>query len=253
MTFELWPAIDLRDGRCVRLRQGSFSAETVYGDPVEQAEAFVAAGARGLHVVDLDAAREGGAPNRDIVLAIASRTGVPVQVGGGVRGEAAAAALLEEGVARVVVGTLAVEKPELLTRVASRWPGRVMVGLDHRQVAGSDGTFRREVAVRGWLAQAGLELRAALARLEGIDLGGVVVTDIDRDGTGDGPDLEGLSDVLGATALPVLASGGVATGADIAALAGLEVNGRRLAGVIVGRALLSGKLSIEEAVAACRR
>jgi phosphoribosylformimino-5-aminoimidazole carboxamide ribotide isomerase len=128
-----------------------------------------------------------------------------------------------------------------------------MVGLDHRQVAGSDGTFRREVAVRGWLAQAGLELRAALARLEGIDLGGVVVTDIDRDGTGDGPDLEGLSDVLGATALPVLASGGVATGADIAALAGLEVNGRRLAGVIVGRALLSGKLSIEEAVAACRR
>jgi len=253
MTFELWPAIDLWDGRCVRLRQGSFSAETVYGDPVEQAEAFVAAGARGLHVVDLDAAREGGAPNRDIVLAIASRTGVPVQVGGGVRGEAAAAALLEEGVARVVVGTLAVEKPELLTRVASRWPGRVMVGLDHRQVAGSDGTFRREVAVRGWLAQAGLELRAALARLEGIDLGGVVVTDIDRDGTGDGPDLEGLSDVLGATALPVLASGGVATGADIAALAGLEVNGRRLAGVIVGRALLSGKLSIEEAVAACRR
>jgi len=230
-----------------------FSAETIYGDPIEQAEAFVAAGARRLHVVDLDAAREAGAQNRDVVLAIASRAGVPVQAGGGVRDEQGAAVLLDGGVARVVVGTLAVERPELLARIAGRWPGQVMVGLDHRMVAGPDGRARREVAVRGWVAQADLELSVALARLDAMSLGGVVVTDIDRDGTGKGPDLAGLNEVLGATALPVVASGGVATSADISALAGLGDGGHSLAGVIVGRALLSGTLSITDAEAACRQ
>ena len=154
--MELWPAVDIRAGKCVRLLRGQFASETVYGDPLEQAEAFVAAGASRLHVVDLDAAREGGAANRHVVLAIASSCGVPVQAGGGVRDQAAAAALLNGGVARVVVGTLAVEQPEALARLAEQWPGRVLVGLDHRPAAGPDGSVRREVAVRGWVGSGGL-------------------------------------------------------------------------------------------------
>jgi phosphoribosylformimino-5-aminoimidazole carboxamide ribotide isomerase len=249
--LKLWPAIDIRGGKCVRLLQGRFSSETEYGDPLEQAEALVAAGAERLHVVDLDAARGGGSPNRETVLRIATRAGVPVQSGGGVRDESAAAALLEGGVARVVVGTVAVERPEVLARVVRRWPGRVLVGLDHRRAAGPDGAPRREVAVRGWVAHANLDLGAALERLEGLELAGVVVTDIDRDGTGSGPDLAGLTEVLASSTHRVIASGGVATGSDIAALSGLAAGGRRLDGVIVGRALLSGSLSMREAVTAC--
>lgn len=249
--MHLWPAIDIRGGRCVRLLRGEFSSETVYGDPLELAKAFVAAGASRLHVVDLDAARGGGAPNRDIVLGIAAAVGVPVQVGGGVRDEGAAAGLLEAGVARVVVGTVAVEWPEVLARMVERWPERIVVGLDHRTVTGPDGISRREVAVRGWVARARVELDAALQSLGAMGLAGVVVTDIDRDGTGTGPDLAGLEHVLRSTALPVLASGGVARASDLAVLSALRAGNRELAGVIVGRALLAGSVSMAEAVSAC--
>ncbi len=253
MTLELWPAIDIRAGKCVRLLRGQFSSETVYGDPLEQAVAFVSAGASRLHVVDLDAAREGGWPNRHVLLRIASSSGVPVQAGGGVRDEAAAAALFDAGVARVVVGTVAIEQPEVLARIAARWPSQVLVGLDHRSAAGPDGTIRREVAVRGWVDPGGLDLEAALQRLADLPLGGVVVTDIDRDGTGAGPDMAGLAHVLALTGLQVVASGGIAGTSDLVALAGLGAGARRLAGAIVGRALLSGALSISEAVAACEQ
>ncbi len=253
MTLELWPAIDIRAGKCVRLLRGEFSSETVYGDPLEQAEALVAAGASRLHVVDLDAAREGGSPNRQLVLRIASSAGVPVQAGGGVRDETAAAVLFDAGVARVVVGTVAVERPDVLVSMAERWPGRLLVGLDHRAAASPDGTVRRKTAVRGWVGSGGLDLETALQRLEDLPLGGVVVTDIDRDGTGAGPDLEGLARVLALTRLPVVASGGIAGTSDLVALAGLGTGGRRLAGAVVGRALLSGALSVSEAVDACGR
>ncbi len=253
MTLELWPAIDIRAGKCVRLLRGDFSSDTVYGDPLELAEAFVSAGASRLHVVDLDAARDGGWPNRDVVRRIASSTGVPVQAGGGVRDEDAAAALFDTGIARVVVGTVAVERPGELVKMAERWPGRVLVGLDHRSVVGPQGTARRELAVRGWMSAGGPDLETALLNVEDLPVGGVVVTDIDRDGTGGGPDLEGLAQVLAFTGLPVVASGGIATASDLVALAGLRAVGRRLAGAIVGRALLSGALSISEAVAACER
>jgi phosphoribosylformimino-5-aminoimidazole carboxamide ribotide isomerase len=249
--LELWPAIDIRAGRCVRLLKGQFSAETVYGDPLEQAEIFVAAGASRLHVVDLDAARDGGTPNRQVVLRIGSVLGVPLQVGGGVRDERVAAALLDGGVSRVVVGTLAVEHPELLARMVDRWPGRLLVGLDHRTVARPGEAPTRELAVRGWVESGHLGLDHALERFDDLSLAGVVVTDIDRDGTGDGPDLAGLAHVLAVTRLSVIASGGVAGSADLARLAELHIGERRLAGAIVGRALLSGALSIEEAVAAC--
>jgi phosphoribosylformimino-5-aminoimidazole carboxamide ribotide isomerase len=251
--LDLWPAVDIRAGKCVRLLRGQFSSETVYGDPLEQAEALVAAGASRLHVVDLDAAREGGWPNRHVVLRIASSLGVPVQAGGGVRDEIAAAALLDAGIARVVVGTVAVERPGVLVRMAGRWPGQVLVALDHRAAAGQQGVVRRDVAIRGWVDSAGLDIEAVVQRLQDLPLGGVVVTDIDRDGTGAGPDLAGLAQVLALTGLPVIASGGIAGASDLVALAGLGVGGRRLAGAIVGRALLSGALSISEAVAACEQ
>ena len=251
MTLELWPAIDIRAGKCVRLRRGEFSSETVYGDPLEQAKAFVSAGARRLHVVDLDAARDGGSPNRDVVAAIASSLAVPVQAGGGVRDETAAAWLFDAGVSRVVAGTVAVERPELVETMAARWPGQVVVGLDHRQAPGAHGSIRREVAVRGWLGHPGVDLETVLGRLEGLPLGGVVVTDIDRDGTGDGPDLVGLAQVLALSGLQIVASGGIGGVGDLVKLAGLKAGGRRIAGVVVGRALLSGALSMAEAVAAC--
>jgi len=251
--MELWPAIDIRAGKCVRLLKGEFSAETVYGDPLEQAEAFVAAGASRLHVVDLDAARDGGSPNREIVLGLVSAVAVPVQVGGGVRDVSAATSLLDAGVARVVVGTAALERPEVLVDIVERWPGRVLVGLDHRLVAGPDGGLRRQLAVRGWTAGSDRDLEAVLQDLEPLELAGVVVTDIERDGTEKGPDLAGLEHVLGLTAHPVVASGGVSLVTDLKALGGLVSGGRHLAGVIVGRALLSGAMSLKEAVTVCGR
>lgn len=242
-----YPAIDVREGRCVRLLRGDFDAETVYGDPVAVARGYAAAGAEWLHVVDLDAALTGAPRNRDVVLAIAAAVDVPVQAGGGVRDGAAAQALLAGGVARVVVGTAVAERPTLLAELAERYPGRVAAGLDHRR----DGEGRRSVVVRGWIAPAGLELERVVERLSELPLAALVVTDVTRDGTLQGPDLAGLAVVLGRTPLPLVASGGVGSLADLEALASLSAAGRRLEGVVVGRALLAGAFTLEEAIAAC--
>jgi phosphoribosylformimino-5-aminoimidazole carboxamide ribotide isomerase len=244
------PAIDVRDGRCVRLYRGSFDAETVYGDPVEQARDYVGKGASALHVVDLDAARTGEPVNRAVVAAMVAAVPVPVQYGGGVRSRAAALEALDLGIDRVVLGTFAIEEPALVRELAESYPGRIVVGLDHRRVETS-GALRREVAVRGWEEGAGVELFDALAPFEGAPLGGIVVTDISRDGTLSGPDLEGYAELLDKTALAIVASGGIGELADLERLAALEVDGRRLAAVVVGRALLDGRFSVEEAVAAC--
>ncbi|HUZ21754.1 MAG TPA: 1-(5-phosphoribosyl)-5-[(5-phosphoribosylamino)methylideneamino] imidazole-4-carboxamide isomerase [Acidimicrobiales bacterium] len=254
-AMECVPALDLRGGRCVRLLRGDFAAETVYGDPVEQAEAYRDAGATSLHVVDLDAARTGEPVNRDVVLRIVDALPIPVQLGGGIRDAASAAEALEAGVSRVVLGTVAVEEPEVARRLAERYPGRVVLGLDHRRAPVGRGSRRqrREVALRGWKEGSGIELTAALAQLEDAPLGAVIVTDIDRDGTLEGPDLPGYELVLGSSSLPIVASGGIGGADDLRALAALEIEGRRLAGAIVGRALLSGVLSLEEAMAACAR
>ncbi|HET9290119.1 MAG TPA: HisA/HisF-related TIM barrel protein, partial [Actinomycetes bacterium] len=148
--MDLYPAIDLRGGRCVRLYQGDYRRETVYGDdPVSQAQAFAAAGAPWVHVVDLDAARTGEAVNRPLVAAIAAGVDVPVQAGGGVRDDGAADALLEAGVRRVVVGTAALDDPAWVRRLAARHPGQVAVGLDARG---------RDLAVRGWVEGSGYDL-----------------------------------------------------------------------------------------------
>ena len=222
--MELFPAIDLHDGGAVRLVQGDFGRVRGYGDPAALARSYVAGGARWIHVVDLDAARTGEPVNRDVVLEIAAAVDVEVQAGGGVRGTADAAALLDHGVRRVVLGTAALETPELVESLAERYPGRVAVGLDHRGA---------ELAVRGWERPSGVTLRAALGRLAPVELGAVVVTAIDRDGMLGGPDLVGLRTVLDLSAHPVVASGGVRSPADLRALAALESpasGGRGLAG-----------------------
>jgi phosphoribosylformimino-5-aminoimidazole carboxamide ribotide isomerase len=236
---ELFPAIDLRRGRCVRLYQGDFDRETVYGDdPVAVARRFAAAGARWVHVVDLDASRRDGT-NRGLVVRVAREAGVPVQSGGGVRD----GSLLEDGVRRVVLGSVAVDEPELLRDLAAAHPGRVAVGLDHR-----DG----EVRTRGWEEGSGQALLDLVGRLALPGVGAFVVTDISRDGVLAGPDLDGYRSLLAATDVPVVASGGVGALDDLRALADLEAGGRRLAGVIVGKALYEGAFTVEEALAALR-
>lgn len=255
--MDLYPAIDIRDGSAVRLTQGDFDRQHDYGDPVELARRFAAAGAPWLHVVDLDAARHGAPVNRPTVLAIARAVDIPVQSGGGVRAETDALELLEGGVARVVFGTAALDHPDLVRSVAARYPDRVAVGVDYRRPE-QGGT---EVAVRGWERGTGRSLTSVLADLEDAGLAAVIVTAIDRDGTLAGPDLEGLFEVLSATALPVIASGGVGSVADIGDLAALRVPVvnpssddrpvRRLAGAITGKALVDGRMTVEQGVMAC--
>ena len=247
--MELLPAIDLRGGNAVRLVQGDFGRERSYGDPLALASGFAAAGARRLHVVDLDAARTGEPVNRSTVIAIARQSAVPVQAGGGVRTDTDVAELLDAGVDRVVLGTALFDDPSLLARCCERYPGRVAVGLDYRRRA--DGTL--EAAVRGWVEGAGQSVGRILAEVDEAGPGAVVVTAIDRDGTLLGPDVDGLREVLDATSAPVVASGGVGSAADIVALSALRSprHGRRLAGVIVGKALVDGRVSVGEAMAAC--
>lgn len=239
-----YPAIDIRGGRCVRLLRGDFSEETEYGDPLEVAHGYAEAGAEWLHVVDLDAARTGEPANRDVVLAIAAAVDAKVQAGGGVRDAGSAEALLGGGVARVVLGTVAVEQPALAAALAERHPDRVALALDDR--GGEAG-----VALRGWQVASGLGAVELLGRLDEAPFGAVVVTSVVRDGTLAGPDLEGLAAVLAATPLPVIASGGVGGAEDLRALAALRSGERALEGAVVGRALLSGALDIREAIAAC--
>jgi len=242
--MDLYPAIDLRAGRCVRLFQGHYGRETAYGiDPVTVARTFADAGARWIHVVDLDAARTGVPENRKVVAAIAEAVpDVAVQAGGGVRDQAAAEALIAAGVARVALGTAAVENPELVRDLAGHHA--IAVGLDHRG---------GQAAVRGWTVASGLRLTDLLAELEDAGVAAVFVTDIDRDSTLGGPDLEGLAEVLETTSIDVIASGGVGSLADLEALATLRAGAgdRRLAGAIVGKALHEGLFSVEEAMAAC--
>ncbi len=242
-TFTVFPAIDLRGGRCVRLLQGDYDRETVYGDdPVAQAKAFEADGAEVLHLVDLDAARTGEPTNRPVIAAVCAAVGVPVQVGGGVRDEAAAEALFAAGVSRVVIGTAALENPDLVRSVAGR--GRsVAVGIDARG---------DEVATHGWTERTGVTTADLAARFADDGVEALIVTEIGRDGTMAGPDVEGLTGLLGATAIEVVASGGVGSLTHVGDLAAVAHGDRRLAGVIVGRALYEGAVTLPAAVAAGR-
>ena len=233
--MDLYPAIDLRGGRCVRLHQGDFSRATVYGDdPIAQAEAFAAAGAPWIHVVDLDASRGDGS-NLEVVLGIAAAIApTRVQTGGGVRD----GSLLERGVERVVLGSIAVDDRAAARALVERYGSRTAIGLDHRE---------GELRTRGWEERGGVELLDAATWPEFRGTGAFVVTDIARDGALLGPDLEGYERLVSLTDVPVVASGGVAGLDDLHALRRLGV-----AGVIVGKALYEGRFTIEEALDACR-
>lgn len=229
----LYPAIDLRGGCCVRLRQGSFDDETVYdSDPVAVATTFAHAGAQWIHVVDLDAARGQGS-NREVVEAIARAVPVPVQTGGGVRD----LGLLDAGIARVVVGSMATNDRSATEALLHHGGERVAIGVDHR-----DG----RVATAGWEQTSEARVEDVLAHYEPYGPGAFIITDISRDGMLTGPDVEGLRAAAGQTPIPVIASGGVSSLDDLAALRDTGV-----AGVIVGKALYEGRFTVEEAIAAC--
>jgi phosphoribosylformimino-5-aminoimidazole carboxamide ribotide isomerase len=236
VTTELYPSIDLRGGKVVRLRRGDYGRETVYGDdPVGVAESFCAGGAEWIHVVDLDAALTGVAGNRDaiaaVVAAVAGRA--RVQASGGVRSLDDAVALAGAGVARVVMGSAAVADPSLVDKIAALLP--VAVALDHRQGV---------VAVEGWTSVSTLTLADGLARFP--SAAALVITDIERDGELAGPDVEGIAAAVAATTTPVIASGGVASLDDVRALASIP----SLGGIITGRALYEERFTVAEALAA---
>lgn len=236
---ELYPAIDLRAGRVVRLRQGDYADETVYGDdPAEVARRFADSGSTWIHVVDLDAARSGDPVNRRVVASVADAVAgrARVQTGGGVRTVDDVRELTEAGVARVVMGSAAVRDPSLVAAASEMVP--VAVGLDHRG---------GEIAVHGWTEGSGLRLDDAYASFPTADV--FVITDIGRDGMLDGPDLAGLARSAAATDIPVIASGGVATLDDVTALAAIA----GLAGVITGKALYERRFTVAEALAALDR
>ncbi len=239
--FELYPSIDIRGGRCVRLHQGDFAAEKVYDDdPVAVAKRYEDAGTTWIHVVDLDAARTGERVNGAVVEAICASVGCRVQASGGVRDAGAAGELLHAGAARVVIGTAAVNNPELVSDVATMHPGQVAVGLDARG---------HDVAVQGWTESTGIDLAELAPRFDQSGASALVVTDIRRDATMTGPALDQLRVAVAASALPVVASGGVGSLDDLHALVALRESGRSLAGVIVGSALYEGRFSLTDALA----
>lgn len=233
----LYPAVDLQSGRAVRLRQGERDRETVFAvNPLEAAQNWINQGARWLHVIDLDGAFDGLSAN-DPVLRDLARLPVPIQVGGGIRDMNRAEYLLDMGVARLIIGTIALENPALFREMARTFPGRVGVSLDAR-----DGVLK----TRGWINSSSLTARDVLPRLEDDGAAFIVYTDIERDGELAGLNADGLRDVLRATSLPVIAAGGAATLADVRAVGALKPEGN-LDGIISGRALYAGTLSLPEA------
>jgi len=245
---KIYPAIDLLNGQCVRLYQGDYNQETVYDtDPLAQVNRFVTEGAEALHVVDLNAARGDETNNRDTIARISAASPVPVQVGGGVRSAAAAEALFDAGVSRVVIGTAALRNPSLVSELASA--GRsVAVGIDAR---GND------VAVEGWTESSGRSVSEVAAQFADVGVEALIVTEIGRDGTMEGPDRDGLTLLLGeldalGTDISLIASGGVGTLDHLVALRSVVVNGRGFEGTIVGRALYEKAFTLDEAIVVSR-
>ena len=233
----LYPAIDLKDGACVRLRQGEMDQATVFNqDPGAQAKQFADAGCGWVHVVDLNGAFEGKPVNGAAVDAILTAVDVPIQLGGGIRSLDTAADWLERGVRRVVLGTVAVKDPEMVIEACRRWPGQVAVGIDAR------GGY---VAVEGWAEQSTLSVFDLAARFEDAGVVAIVYTDIDRDGMMQGVNVEATALLAEKTAIPVIASGGIASLDDLRAL---KARGG-IAGAISGRALYDGRLDIGAALA----
>jgi phosphoribosylformimino-5-aminoimidazole carboxamide ribotide isomerase len=238
--MDVIPAIDLLEGRCVRLHQGDYNQVTTFSeDPVHQALEWQRQGARRLHLVDLDGARQGVPVNDAAVRSITAALSIPVQLGGGVRTLERAEQLLALGLDRVILGTLAVEEPDLVCRLAQRQPGRIVVGIDARN---------GKVSTRGWLQDSALAATEVARRFADTGVAALITTDIATDGTLAGPNLAFLREMVEASALPVIASGGVGSLSDLLSLLTLAPHG--LEGVIVGRALYDGRVDLAEALQA---
>lgn len=236
------PAIDLKAGRCVRLYQGDMDQATIYSDnPVATALRWQSEGAERLHIVDLDGAVSGAGVNTAVIEQICQALTIPVQVGGGIRNLDAIERLLSRGVARVILGTVAYRQPEVVATACQRFPGHITVGIDAR--AG-------KVAVQGWTEATELEASALARRCAGVGVSEIVYTDIARDGTEQGVNLEATLALARSVPLPIIASGGVASVRDIERLVPLESEG--IVGVIIGRALYTGAVKLAEAIAVAR-
>lgn len=237
--MQVWPAIDLRDGKCVRLVQGDYARETVFGDdPAAMARRWIEAGGECLHLVDLDGARDGKLINRAAIQAIRAAVSVPCELGGGIRDEAAIISLLDLGIDRLVIGTQAQKQPVWFRQMCEKYPGRLVLGLDAR-----DGL----VATDGWLATSAVGAVDLAREYAKLPLAGIIYTDISRDGLLAGPNLPAMAAMQAAVALPVIASGGVSGPADVTALARAG-----MAGCIIGRALYDGKLTLADALVAAQ-
>lgn len=236
----LYPAIDLKDGACVRLLRGDMEAATVFGtDPAAQARAFQDAGAEWLHLVDLNGAFAGQPVNGAAVGAILAAVNVPVQLGGGIRDMATIEGWLDRGVRRVILGTVAVENPGLVTEAARLHPDCIAVGIDAR---------KGRVATRGWAEETEVMATDLARRFEDAGVAAIIYTDIDRDGAMEGPNVAATADLARAVSIPVIASGGVSRLSDLIELRDTGV----IAGAISGRALYDGALDLGEALAALR-
>jgi phosphoribosylformimino-5-aminoimidazole carboxamide ribotide isomerase len=237
----LYPAIDLKDGQCVRLFKGDMDKATVFGDdPAAQARAFVDQGAEWLHLVDLNGAFAGQPVNGAAVEAILAATQVPAQLGGGIRDMATIEGWLKKGLARVILGTVAVENPALVRQAAAAFPGQVAVGIDAR--AG-------RVATKGWAEETDVMVTDLARQFEDAGVAAIIYTDIDRDGAMQGPNVAATAALARAVSIPVIASGGVSTYADLEALRDC---GAPLNGAISGRALYDGAIDLARAMAILR-
>lgn len=238
--MQVIPAIDIRAGKCVRLLQGQADQQTVYGDdPVAMAQRWVDAGAPMLHVVDLDGAFAGQLHNFAVIRRLVQAVAIPVQVGGGMRDLATIRTALEAGVSRVVLGTVALERWDLLVEATARFPGQICVGIDSRN---------GHVAVHGWQTVSQVETLAFAHQVATTGVAAIIYTDIARDGMLQGPNLTGITAVAQRVTVPVIASGGVSQVDDLRRLAALEPLG--VSGVIVGKALYEGRFAYQQACAA---
>jgi len=236
----LYPAIDLKDGQCVRVVHGDFATATVFNeDPADQAKTWVKAGFEWLHVIDLNGSAEGRAVNGAAVESILKAVSIPVQLGGGIRTLANIEGWIEAGVSRVILGTIAVRDPELVKKAARRWPEQVAVSVDVR---------KGKVAVQGWLEDSGLDALTVARRFEDVGVSALIVTDIDRDGALMGFNVDAFGAVADALSIPVIAAGGLANVKDIEALRARK--GTPIAGAVLGRALYAGTILPAEALAA---
>ena len=240
--MEIIPAIDLLNGKCVRLNQGNYNEVTKFNsDPVKQAQVWESQGARRLHLVDLDGAKTGEPINDLTIKKIKRSINIPIQLGGGIRTIDRAKELLGIGIDRIILGTIAIENPELVKVLSQEYPRRVAVGIDAK---------KGMVATRGWLKQSEISSLELAKRLNDLELAAIISTDIATDGTLKGPNIQALREITEISINPVIASGGIGSIADLISLSDFETEG--IEGIIVGRALYDGSIDLKEALLALK-